>query len=358
MCSMIATKTPIEIRKTNHSRAEQVDWNNLGFGKVFSDHMLVMEYHNGKWETPVIMPYGPLNFSPAISALHYGQALFEGMKAYKNAEGEVYVFRPEENAKRLNISAERLCMPEIPTSLFVQCVEELVALDKAWVPGEEGSALYIRPHMFAIDEYVGVKPSDSYMFVVFTCPVGAYYTSELKVKIERSYTRAANGGTGSAKAAGNYAASLLPTKKAQEAGYQQLLWTDAKTHEYLEESGTMNVMFRKGNTIMTPALSDSILSGITRDSVLQVARDWGFNVEERRISVAELIEGLKNGEIQEAFGAGTAATIAPIREIHLDDESYSLTPYLTWEFAPKVSAYLDRLKRGLETDTHHWNLHV
>jgi branched-chain amino acid aminotransferase len=212
--------------------------------------------------------------------------------------------------------------------------------------------------MFAIDEYVGVKPSDSYLFVIFTCPVGAYYTSELKVKVEKTYTRAANGGTGSAKAAGNYAAALLPTKKAQEEGFQQLLWTDAKTHEYLEESGTMNVIFRKGNSLITPELTDSILSGVTRNSVLQVARDWGYEVLEKRISVQELEEGLRAGEIQEAFGAGTAATIAPIREIQIGENLYSLQPWNSWEFAPKVSNYLDELKRGLTEDKHNWNFAI
>jgi len=352
---MIATLKPIEIQKVAESRIHQVDWENLGFGHVFSDHMLAMEYHNGEWGAPVIQPYGPLHFSPAISSLHYGQAIFEGMKAFRNSDNEVFIFRPEENAKRMNHSAERLCMPTLPEDVFVHCVEQLISLDRDWVPTLDGEALYIRPHMFAIDEYVGVKPSDSYMFVVFTSPVGSYYTSELKVKIEHHYSRASHGGTGSAKAAGNYAAALLPTKKAQAEGYHQLLWTDAESHEYLEESGTMNVMFRKGNTIMTPQLSDSILSGITRDSILQVARDWGYEVVEKRIAVAELIEGLRNGEINEAFGAGTAATIAPIRTICLDGEDYNLNEYSTWEFAPKVALYLDRVKRGREKDTHNWN---
>ncbi|MFM7770136.1 MAG: aminotransferase class IV, partial [Bacteroidota bacterium] len=224
----------MSITRTSSPRIQEVDWKNLGFGKIFSDHMLVMEYHNGAWQQPKIQPYGPLLFSPAISALHYGQALFEGMKAYRNEKNEAYVFRPEENAHRLNVSASRLCMPTIPLELFMTCLHALVELDKAWIPTGKGEALYIRPHMFAIDEYVGVKPSESYMFVIFTCPVGNYYTSELKVRIEKNYTRAANGGTGSAKAAGNYAAALLPTKKAQDEGFQQILWTDAKTHEFLE----------------------------------------------------------------------------------------------------------------------------
>lgn len=355
---MIAEVNSMRVTRTSHSRVQEVDWSNLGFGKVFSDHMVVIEYHNGTWQAPEIKPYGPIPFSPAISALHYGQALFEGLKAYRNDKNEAFVFRPEENAKRLNASAERLCMPSLPTELFLSCLHALLEIDKSWIPTGPGEALYIRPHMFAIDEYVGVKPSDSYLFVIFTCPVGAYYTSELKVKVERSYTRAANGGTGSAKAAGNYAAALLPTKKAQEEGFQQLLWTDAKTHEYLEESGTMNVIFRKGNTLITPELTDSILSGVTRNSVLQLAKDWGYEVEEKRIAVKELEDGLKSGEIQEAFGAGTAATIAPIREIQIGDALYTLQPWNSWEFAPKVSNHLDALKRGLIGDAHNWNFHI
>jgi len=355
---MIAEMNSMRVTRTPHSRVQEVDWSNLGFGKVFSDHMVVIEYHNGSWQTPEIKPYGPIPFSPAISALHYGQALFEGMKAYKNEKNEAFVFRPEENAKRLNASADRLCMPTLPAEIFLSSLRTLLEIDKSWIPTGPGEALYIRPHMFATDEYVGVKPSESYLFVIFTCPVGAYYTSELKVKVEKSFTRAANGGTGSAKAAGNYAAALLPTKKAQDEGFQQLLWTDAKTHEYLEESGTMNVIFRKGNSLMTPELTDSILSGVTRSSVLQLARDWGMEVIEKRISVKELEEGLISGEIKEAFGAGTAATIAPIREIQIGDKLYSLQPWNTWEFAPKVSQYLDQLKRGLTKDNHGWNFAI
>lgn len=355
---MIATTNKIEVRKVGKSRISEVDWKDLGFGKVFSDHMCIVEFKDGQWQTPVIKPYGKLEFSPAISALHYGQAIFEGLKAYKNKSGEVYIFRPDKNAARLNKSAERLCMPALPEEIFIECVHQLVALDKDWIPTGEGESLYIRPHMFATDEYVGVRPSGSYYFVVFTCPVGKYYTGEIKVKIEPSYTRAAKGGTGFAKAAGNYAAALFPAKLAQDSGYNQMLWTDAQTHEYFEESGTMNVIFRKGKDIFTPALSDSILDGITRDSVLQMARNWGYNVEERKVSVKEVIEAIKAGELDEAFGAGTAATIAPIRVINYKGEDYSLRPFSEWEFAPKLSAYLDSLKRGNEKDVHGWNRQV
>ena len=354
---MIANMT-MEIQKVAKSRIDQVEWDNLGFGKVFADHMVVVEYRDGQWGQPKIQPYGALNFSPAISALHYGQAIFEGLKAFKNEQGEVFVFRPEKNAARFDKSAERMCMPPLPDGLFVNAIKELVGIDHQWIPKGEGESLYIRPHMFAVDEYVGVRPSETYMFVVFTCPVNKYYTGEVKVKIEPKYTRAAKGGTGHAKAAGNYGAALWPTKTAQDDGYNAILWTDAQTHEYLEESGTMNVMFRSGNKIFTPALSDSILDGVTRDSVLQTARDWGYEVEERKISVFELIDLLREKKLDEAFGAGTAATIAPIRAILYQGVEYQLSESKDWVFANKIGEYYDRLKRGLEVDTHQWNCKI
>jgi branched-chain amino acid aminotransferase len=210
---MIATDQPIEIRKTTASRIQEVDWKSLGFGRVFSDHMCVIRYTGGKWEAPVIEPYGPLHFSPAISALHYGQAIFEGLKAYRNERNEIRIFRPDQNAKRLNRSAARMCMPELPEDVFMEALKTLVSLDRQWVPSASGSALYIRPHMFATDEYVGVRPSESYMFVIFSCPVDRYYTGEVRVKIETDYSRAVRGGTGAAKAAGNYGAALLPARR-------------------------------------------------------------------------------------------------------------------------------------------------
>ncbi|MBX7053131.1 MAG: branched-chain amino acid aminotransferase [Flavobacteriales bacterium] len=352
---MLADTNAIEITKTAQSRLDQVDWENLGFGKIFSDHMAYVEYRDGQWHTPVIKPYGPMNFSPAISALHYGQAIFEGLKAYKNEQGEVLIFRPEKNAERLNISAHRMCMPSLPVETFMDMLTQLINLDSGWIPKGEGESLYIRPHMFAIDEFVGVRPSETYLFVIFTCPVGKYYTSELKVKIETNYTRATKGGTGSAKAAGNYGASLFPTQIAKDAGFDQVLWTDSQTHEYFEESGTMNVMFLSGNKVMSPAISDSILDGITRNSVLQVAKDWGYEVEERKVSVAEIVELLKAKKLDGAFGVGTAATIAPIRIIHHNGTDYEITRDQSSDFAGRMNTYLDRLKRGLEEDKHHWN---
>jgi len=354
---MIAS-VPIAIEKVANSRVQEVDWNDLGFGRVFSDHMLVATFRNGAWESPRIVPYGALPFSPAISALHYGQAIFEGLKAFRNDQDEVFLFRPERNAHRLNVSARRMCMAELPVDIFLNGLKTLVHLDRSWIPKGDGESLYIRPHMFAIDEYVGVRPSESHMFVIFTCPVGKYYTTELKVKIETEYTRAVRGGTGHAKAAGNYGASLFPTQIAKDAGYDQVLWTDGQTHEYFEESGTMNVMFLSGNRILTPATSDSILDGITRSSVLQLMRDWNYQVEERKVSVAEIVDLMKNNMLHGAFGIGTAATIAPICTIHHEGVNYDLDQAHYMPFSNKINTYMDRLKRGLEKDVHQWNMRV
>jgi len=354
---MIAS-VPIAIEKVAKSRVQEVNWNDLGFGRVFSDHMLVATYKEGAWESPRIIPYGAIPFSPAISALHYGQAIFEGLKAFRNDRDEVFIFRPDRNAQRLNVSARRMCMAELPEEIFLEGLKALVKLDRSWIPKGEGESLYIRPHLFAIDEYVGVKPSDSYMFVIFTCPVGRYYTTELKVKIETEYTRAVRGGTGHAKAAGNYGAALFPTQIAKDAGYDQVLWTDGQNHEYFEESGTMNVMFMSGNRILTPATSDSILDGITRSSVLQLLRDWNYQVEERKVSVAEIVDLMKAGNLHGAFGIGTAATIAPICTIQHEGTNYELDAANYMPFSDRINTYMDRLKRGLEMDTHHWNVRV
>ncbi|MBL7943542.1 MAG: branched-chain amino acid aminotransferase [Flavobacteriales bacterium] len=348
----------IRVCSTASTRIREVDFSNLGFGKVFSDHMFVAEYDGTKWTNMRIMPYGKLMMSPAMSALHYGQAIFEGLKAFRNDNDEVFVFRPWKNAQRLNESADRMCMPDVPEELFLDAITELVSMDRDWIPRKEGESLYIRPVMFATDEYVGVRPSETYMFFIFTCPVGRYYSGELKVKIENKYTRASKGGTGHSKAAGNYAASLWPTKKAQEEGYNQILWTDGLTHEYFEESGTMNVVFRAGNVIMTPMITDSILDGVTRDSVLTLARDWGYQVEERRVSVKEITDLLKEGKLDEAFGVGTAATVAPIRTIGYQGTNYDLRPSADWEFAPRAQKELDLIKQGLVPDTHDWILRI
>lgn len=343
-----------EIKLTNNSGLDQLDWDNLPFGKVFSDHMFSMRYENGEWQQPKILPFQDIKMSPATSVLHYGQSCFEGMKANRNKEGEILLFRPYENARRFNASAERMCMPTIPEDVFVNQIKQLLDVDREWIPMRNDYSLYIRPFLFATDPYVGVKPSETYEFIIFTCPVGAYYQNSVPVKIETEFTRAADGGTGYAKAAGNYAAALYPTKLAEKDGFQQLIWTDAKEHKYIEEAGTMNVMFVINDTVLTPKSSDTILDGITRKSVVDIARDWGLNVEERKIAVSEIIEAFEKGTIKEAFGAGTAATIAPIKSISFEGVNYELPEQKADSFSSKVLSYIDSYKRGEVVDKFNW----
>jgi branched-chain amino acid aminotransferase len=350
---MIDTQTII-IQKTASSRLESTNFQDLKFGREFSDHMFVMDYRNGAWETPRIIPFGNMSMSPASLVIHYGQSVFEGMKAFKNEEGRIGFFRPDKNIERMNRSAERMCMPRIPEDIFMEGLAELVRLDKDWIPSAELSSLYIRPVLFAIDEYVGVKASEDYRFLIITSPVNAYYSKPVRVKIERHYTRAAKGGTGFAKAAGNYAGSLYPARLANQQGYDQLLWTDAKEHKYIEESGTMNVMFLIDGTLITPELGDTILDGVTRRSVLQIARDWGIPVEERRVSVAEVVEASANGTLQEAFGCGTAATIAHIDTIADGDDELKIPPIEKRAFSNKLIKYFTDLKKFKIEDPHQW----
>ena len=348
----------IKITKTNHSRLQETDFSNLPFGRTFSDHMFVADYIDGEWKNFEIVPYGEIGLSPAISALHYGQAFFEGIKAYKHADGQVTIFRPDKNAIRFNKSAERLCMPALPEEIFIQSIAAVVDIDRDWVPSKAHHALYIRPFMFATDPYLGVQPSATYKYMVLIGPVGPYFSKTLRVKIETHYTRAAEGGMGYAKSAGNYGGSMLPAKKATEEGFDQLIWTDAKNHEYVEEMGAANVMFVLDGKLITPSTRDTILDGVTRDTVLTLAREWGMEVEERRVSVAEIIEGAKTGKLQDAFGAGTAATIAPVGSISHDGEEYFLSDPKTREFSQKVLSELDAIKYGRVADTHGWNYMV
>ena len=305
----------IQIHPIQKSRIDEVDFNNLAFGRSFADHMLIAEYANGAWQSMTIQPYGPLSYQPAMMSIHYGQSIFEGMKGYRSAKGDVLVFRPEENFKRFNKSAVRMCMPEIPEEIFLGGLKKLLEIDNAWVPNKVGCSLYIRPFMFATDEYVGVSPSTTYKFIIFNCPVGSYYSKPLKVRVETEYIRSAKGGVGFAKNAGNYGGSLFATQKAMQAGYDQIIWTDAATHQYVEEAGTMNLMFMVGGSLVTAPTGDTILDGVTRKSVIQIAKDWGIDVQERQLSVKELVSGILDGSVTEAFGAGTAAVIAPIQTI-------------------------------------------
>ena len=350
---MIA-KANIKIEKTKESRVTNYDVNDVPFGKCFSDHMFIAEYADGKWQNASISPYQDMPMSYAMSALHYGQAIFEGMKAYKSENGDVSIFRPLENFKRMNKSAIRMAMPEVPEEIFMGGLLELLKLDSAWIPTSDTGSLYIRPFLIATDEAIGVKASDTYKFVIITCPAGKYYTEPIKVLIETNYIRAVEGGIGFVKAAGNYGRSLFPTKLAQQKGYQQVIWTDGKTHSFLEESGTMNLMFVVGDTLITPALSDTILAGITRNSVLALARDWGMKVEERKISIAEILEAHAAGTLKEAFGVGTAATIAQIIGIGHIDNYYPLPPVEERQFSPKIDETLRNIRKGKIEDKFNW----
>lgn len=349
------TSLAIPVTKTSKSRLPEIDFSNLVFGKVISDHMFVADFVNGEWTNARIEPYAPLQLNPANAALHYGQSIFEGLKAYKNEKGEILVFRADANARRMNESAARMCMPSIPEELFLEGLTQLLDLDRSWVPSSKGSSLYIRPFMFATDDYIGVKPSDTYKFMIFTCPVGAYYSKPVSVKVETLFTRATEGGTGAAKTAGNYAASLYPALQAQKAGYDQLLWTDGKTHTKIEESGTMNVMFKiNGKLITAPTHTGTILKGITRDSVIQLAKDWNESLEERFLTVEELQNALENGTLEEAFGVGTAATIAHIYKIQVNGKDYLLPEKGADAFSNQILNELDGIKLGDIQDPHGW----
>jgi branched-chain amino acid aminotransferase len=314
--------------------------------------MLVAHYDHGKWESPKIVPYGNLSLSPATSAIHYGQSCFEGMKAYRLSNGEICVWRPEQNFARINKSAERLCMPAIPEDIFMGGIQALVNLDANWVPAQEGSSLYIRPFLFATDPFVGIRPSESYTFMIFCSPAGNYYAEPLRVRIEEHYSRAMPGGTGFAKAAGNYAGALYPTALAQKEGFHQIIWTDSVEHKYIEEAGTMNVMFIIDGTLVTSPLSDTILKGVTRDSVLTLARDNGIPVEERKVSVDELIAALRAGKLQDAFGVGTAATFAPMKELEIHGERYLLPE--PSELSLRLRKQMEDIRTGKQEDTHGW----
>jgi branched-chain amino acid aminotransferase len=344
----------ITIQKTPTSRLSEVDFDNLAFGRTFADHMLVAEYADGAWQSVQIQPYGPLSYQPAMMSIHYGQAIFEGMKAYRSKQGEVLVFRPEENMKRFNKSAVRMCMPEVPEEIFLGGLKQLIQLDNAWVPEKEGCSLYIRPFMFATDEYVGVSPSTTYKFIIFNCPVGSYYSKPLRVRVETEYIRSAKGGVGFAKNAGNYGGSLFPTIEANKAGYDQIIWTDAATHQYVEEAGTMNLLFIINGALVTAPTGDTILDGVTRKSVIQIAKDWGVEVQERLLSVKELVEGISSGAVTEAFGAGTAAVIAPIQTIGFEGKDYELPARKESDFSAKVFNDISQIRLGEIADTRGW----
>ncbi len=352
---MAVLTEPIHIERVAKSRLATIDFNNLGFGNHISDHMLVIDYKNGVWQEPMIVPYRNLELSPAMLALHYGQSVFEGMKAFKNGEGVITIFRPERHHKRLLKSLERMCMPAISEELFIDSLSALIEVDADWVPTTEGASLYLRPFVFASEAKLGVKVAEEYKFIILTSPVGPYFAKPVRVKVEEEFVRAAEGGTGFAKCAGNYGGAFYPTMLAQKQGFDQVLWTDAKDHKYIDESGAMNVMFVLNGKLITPRLTTSLLDGVTRDSVLTLAQSLGMEKEERRVSVAEIEEGFKNKTITEAFGVGTAAVVSQIASINIQGTDYTLPAVDATSFQQRVKRKLNDIRMGIEADVHGWN---
>lgn len=348
----------IPVCKTTQSRIKEVDFNHLEFGKYVADHMLVCDYSQGSWHQPQILPYANLSLSPSTLALHYGQTVFEGMKAFRMEDGRVNIFRIDRHYDRFVRSLERMCMPPIPREIFTEGLLQLISLDSAWVPGKVGDALYIRPFMIATEARFGVKISDEYRFIIFTGPVPSLYTDPIKVKVETNFVRAARGGTGFAKCGGNYGGAYYPTLQARLQGYDQVLWTDSQTNSYIEESGMMNVMFVINNTLITPPLSDSILDGITRDSLLTLAEEMGYQVAERPVSVKELEDAAKSETLTEAFGAGTAAVVAPIKLVNINNVDYDLPKYSDDSLLYKLKKQLEAIRLGSAPDIHGWNFIV
>jgi branched-chain amino acid aminotransferase len=354
---MVAT-TDITIHKVEQSKLHDLDLENLPFGKYFTDHMLEADFENGEWKNVEIKPYQPLLLSPSLAALHYGQAIFEGIKAYRDKEGHAYIFRPYDNYKRFNISAERMAMPHVPEEIFMEGMKQLVALDKNWIPASEDHSLYIRPFMFSSDELIGVRPSENYKFLTILSPTGPYYSAPMRIYVEEQYVRAVEGGIGYAKAAGNYGASMYPTALARKRGYDQVLWTDAFEHKYVQEIGTMNVVFIIGNKAITPDLkSGTILAGVTRDSVLTLLNEPGLTVEERPLSIDEVIDAYKAGTFREVFGTGTAATISMLKELRYKDFVMTFDTD-QWEVAPMIKKWLNDIREGRREDKYGWMVKV
>jgi branched-chain amino acid aminotransferase len=344
----------ISITKTSQSKLSTVDFDNIPFGKVFSDHMFIADYKNGEWGDFRIVPFGPLEMHPAMMGIHYGQSIFEGMKAAKMLDGTPVFFRPEMHAIRINRSAERMSMPTFPEDVFVQALHELVGLDQQWIPPAEGSALYIRPIMYATDEFIGVKPSSTYRLLIFTGPVGPYYPKPVRLITEQKYVRAVRGGVGEAKAAGNYGGSLLPAQIANSKGFDQVLWLDVHEFKYVQEVGTMNLFFVIDNKVVTPSTNGAILKGITRDSILHILKEKGIEVEERMVSIDEIVEAYKAGKLQEAFGAGTAAVIAHVSDIEHDGFLMELPPMEDRKIGPMLKSEINGLRSGRLEDPYGW----
>ncbi|MBI5856884.1 MAG: branched-chain amino acid aminotransferase [Sphingobacteriales bacterium] len=348
----------ISIRKAERSKLQDMNLDNLPFGKYFTDHMLEADYENGEWKNVEIKPYQPLLLNPSVAALHYGQAIFEGIKAYKDKDGNAYIFRPHDNYNRFNISAERMQMPQLPEEIFMEGMKQLVALDKSWIPTKEDHSLYIRPFMFSSDEVIGVRPSDNYKFLIILSPTGPYYNAPMRIYVEEKYVRAVPGGVGFAKAAGNYGAAMYATAQAKKIGYDQVLWTDAFEHKYVQEIGTMNVFFIIGSTAFTPSLEQgTILDGVTRQSSITLLKEMGFAVEEKQLNIDDIIDAYKAGLLYEVFGTGTAATISLIKELRYKDFVMHFD-VASWQTAPLLKKWLTDIREGRREDKYNWMLKV
>ena len=351
---MTPTTTKIHVEKVQQSRVDTLDWDNLPFGKIFSDHMFVSDYRDGEWTNDRIVPFGHFTMHPASMVLHYGQAIFEGMKASKLNDGTPVLLSPADHAKRINASARRMMMAEFPEDRFVEAIGQLVKLDQDWIPPREGSALYLRPYMFATDEFIGVRPSQTYRFCIFTAPVGPYYAKPVRLVVEQHYVRAVPGGTGEAKAAGNYAASLRPAYEAQQKGFDQVVWMGGPNMTEIQEVGTMNIFFVINGEVITPATDGAILKGITRKNFITILRDQGYTVTERKIEIHEIVAAHEAGQLEEMFGAGTAAVVSHVADLRYKDKLMTLPPVEGRKIGPMLKQYIDGLRAGSVEDKFGW----
>ena len=346
------------ITRVERSKLSEISLDNVPFGKYFTDHMLEVDYEDGEWKSVAIKPYQPISFEPSLAALHYGQAIFEGIKAFKNQEGIPQLFRPYENFQRFNLSAERMEMPKVPEEIFIEGMKQLIKLDVGWIPDKPFHSLYIRPFMFSTDEMIGVKPSSKYKFMIILSPTGPYYSVPMRIYVEERYVRAVEGSVGFAKNAGNYGAAMHPSAEAKRKGYDQVLWMDAIEHKYVQECGTMNIFFLIGNKAITPGLeSGTILAGVTRDSVIQLLSDLDFTVEERDLSIDEVMDAYKAGTLKEVFGSGTAATISMIRELRYKDFVMEFDVN-NWSIGPGVRDLMSGIKEGRIEDKYNWMVKI
>ncbi|MBC7474549.1 MAG: branched-chain amino acid aminotransferase [Candidatus Sericytochromatia bacterium] len=351
----------IEVKKVDISKIKDIDFDNLQFGNVFSDHVLSIDYKDNKWQKPQILPYGPMEIFPSLSSLHYGQTIFEGMKAFRAKDGKISVFRPDRHHQRLNRSARRLCIPEMSYELFINTLTQLIKVESDWIPDRRGYSLYLRPFTFATDNFLGVKISDTYKYMIISCPVGAYYKEGLNpisLCTSGEYVRAVKGGLGEAKTPANYAASLLPAQEAKEKGFTQVIWLDGIERKYIDEIGTTNIFFLIDNQLITPPLDGAILEGITRDSVITVAKDWGIEVIERRISIDEVFEMNQQNRLKDIFGTGTAAVISPVGKIEHLGKEIIINNGKIGDLSQKMYDEITAIQYGEKEDKFNWNYHI